>query len=82
MRKNRVIGGSVYIMSKGGKTTAQIDFIIENEPAIIYLPLKDLIALRDDINDSLTHYMGRMETIKENERKSKLERFEGERNPL
>lgn len=69
MRKNRIVRGGVHTMAKGGKTTATLNLIIENEPAVIYLPLEELIALRNNINDSLNNYIRRMEAIKEEVRK-------------
>ena len=63
-RKNRVVKGGVYTLATGGKTTGKINLVIEHQPAVIYLPLEDLIGLRDDINASLAHYMRRMETTK------------------
>lgn len=67
MRKNRVIKGGVNTLAEGGKTTGRIRLIIENQPVIIFMSLEDLLAFRNDINDSLSNYIRRMENIKNGE---------------
>lgn len=69
MRKNRIVKGGVNTLSKGGKTTGHIRVVIDNKTEQIFLPLAELIALRNDINNSLSNYMERMEEIKEKVRK-------------